>query len=119
MANAIRQEINLLNVTLSAAGGSSATSNEISQLTTTAYSGTPTYFFEVVADSSVSISFNVTLRRKGTTTDDATCNVPLLTTAFTRIRSSSFTPPSSADYRVFIDTTAGATKNVQSARIIV
>src|SRR5216684_8400315 len=118
MAQALRQEINCIVNQLSAAGGASATSNEIVQLTTTSYSGTPTYFFEVVADSSVSISFNVTLRRKGTTTDDATCNVPLLTTAFTRIRSSSFTPPAgSTEYVVFIDTTAGATKNVACARI--
>src|SRR5438874_147830 len=119
MAKTIRQEINILDATLSAAGGSSATSNEIVQLNKSGY-GNPTFYFEIVADSSVSISFNVTLRRKGTTTDDATCNIPLLTTAYARVRSASFSPPAgTTEYVVFVDATAGATKNVHSARIII
>ncbi len=118
MANAIiRQEINILDSLLSAAGGASATSSEIVQLDTTQYNGA-TYYFEVVADSSVSLSFNVTLQRGATV--DATCNIPLLTTAYTRVRSAAFTPgAATANYTVVIDNTAGATKNVKSARIII
>lgn len=119
MAVKIRQEINILDAILSAAGGSSATSNEIVQLDTTQYVN-PTYYFEAVADSTVSISFNVTLRRKGTSTDDATVNIPLLTTSYTRKRSSSFSPPAGqTEYVVQIDNTVGATKNVKAARIII
>ncbi len=107
---------------MAAAGGASATSNETVTLDTNAYSSStaPTYYFEIVADSTVSITFTVTLRRAGTSTDDATCTIPLLTTAFTRIRSASFSPPSGqTQYTVFIDATAGATKKVVAARIIV
>jgi len=119
MALSIRQEINILDRVLSAAGGSSATSSEAVLLDLTKFVN-PTCYFEVVADSTVSISFNVTLRRSGTSTDDATCNVPLLTTAYTLIRSSSFVPPiGNQEYVVFIDNTAGATKNVKAARIVV
>jgi hypothetical protein len=119
MAVKIRQEINILTTLLTAAGGVSGTSNEIVQLDTTQYVN-PTYYFEIVGDSTISISFNVTLRRKGTSTDDATANIPLLTTAYKRVRSASFTPPAGqTEYVVFIDATAGATKNVKSARIIV
>lgn len=115
----LRQEINILDAVLSAAGGSSATSNEIIQLDTTQYTS-PTYYFEVVADSTISITFTVTLRRSGTSTDDATCTIPLLTTSFKRIRSASFTPPAGqTNYVVQVDATAGATKNVNAARIII
>ncbi len=119
MANAIiRQEINILDALLSAAGGASGTSNEIVQLDTTQYNGA-TYYFEIEADSTISISFNVTLN--GATDGTlATCNVPLLTTAFTLIRSNSFTPTTATqNCTVVIDNTAGATKNVKAARIVI
>ncbi len=118
MANKIRQEINILDALLSAAGGASATSNEIRLLDINQYHGA-TFYFEIVADSTISISFNVTLN--GATDGTlATCNVPLLTTAFTLIRSSSFTPTTaSQNVTVVIDNTAGATKNVKSARIVI
>ncbi len=119
MANAIiRQEINILDSVLSAAGGATGTSNEIVQLDISEYDGA-TLYFEIIADSTVSISFNVTL--EGATDGTlATCNVPLLTTAYTRIRSTSFTPTTQVqNCTVKIDNTAGATKNVRSARIIV
>jgi len=116
----IRQEINILTAVLSAASGASATSNEIVRLDTAQYSGTITCYFEIVADTSLSLTSNVTLRRKGTSTDDATCTIPLLTTAYTRIRSASFAPPDGAtEYVVFIDAAVGATKNVKAARIVI
>ena len=120
MANSIiRHEINILGGLLTAAGGSSTTSLEIVQTNRSHYAS-PTFYFEVVADSTVSISFTVTLRRAGTSTDDATCTIPLLSTAFTRVRSTAFTPfADGQNYVVFIDATAGATKNVNSARLII
>lgn len=119
MANVIiRQEINILDAILSAAGGSSATSKEIVQLDTLHYNGA-TYYFEIIGDSSISISFNVTLN--GATDGTlATCNIPLLTTAYKRVRSNSFTPTTATqNCTVVIDNTAGATKNVKSAKIII
>ena len=119
MAVTTRQEINILDHTLTATSGASNTSNEIVQLDSSKYLN-PTYYFEVIAKSSLSITFTVTLRRNGTSTDDATCNIPLLTTDWKRIRSSSFTPPAGNQaYVVFIDTALGANKDVKSARIIV
>lgn len=118
MATIIRQEINILDSILSAASGNSATSNEIVQLDTTKYTN-PTYYFEIVADTSISLATSVTL--SGATDGTlATCTVPLLTTSFTRIRSSSFTPTTATqDCTVVIANTVGATKNVKSAKIIV
>lgn len=115
----IRQEINILGNLLAAASGSSATSSEIVRLDTTKYNN-PTYYFEIVTNSSVSLGFNVSLRRSGTSTDDSTIAVPVLTTANTLIRSTSFTPPAGqTNYVVFIDASVGATKNVHAARIII
>ncbi len=119
MANTIiRQEINILDHILSAASGSSATSNEIVQFDTSQYNGA-TYYLEVVADSSVSLNFTVTLN--GATDGTlATCTIPVLTTTYTRIRSASFTPTTVIqNCTIVVSNTVGATKNVKSARIII
>jgi len=64
----IRQEINIL------AGESFSTgSGAIVQLDTTQYTG-PTYYFEIVGKVT-SGTCTVTLRRKGTSTDDATISL--------------------------------------------
>lgn len=119
MAVKVRHEINILDSLLSAASGNSESSQELVLLDTSKYVN-PTFYFEVVADTSVSLATTVSLRRFGTSTDDATINVPLLTTSFTRLRSTAFTPPvGQTTYRVFIANTLGATKNVKCARIIV
>ncbi len=118
MAAKLRQEINILDSILTAASGSSATSNEIVSLDTTKYNGA-TYYFEILADSSVSLGFNVTLvgATDGTL---ATISVPVLTTAYTLFRSSSFTVTSALqDCTIQIANTVGATKNVKAARIII
>ena len=118
MSVTIRQEINILDAILSAAGGSSATANELVQLDTTKYNN-PSYYFEVVADSTVSISFAVILYH-GAFTEVTRCTIPLLTTSYKRVRSAAFTPPAGVDdYGIQIDATAGATKNVKTARIII
>lgn len=119
MSVQIRQEINIVDAVLTATSGGTATSNEIVQLDTTQYVS-PTYYFEIVADTTLSITDTVTLRRKGTTTDDATCTIPLGTTAATRIRSASFSPPAGqTEYVVFINTSVGANTSVKAARIII
>jgi photosystem II stability/assembly factor-like uncharacterized protein len=115
----IRQEINILCHVLSAASGSDATSDEIVYLDDDFYPG-GTFYFEIVGYTSSSLAVDIKLRRKGTSTDDATCSIPAGTTAPARIRSTSFTPPTTAtEYVVYIPNTAGATKNVVSARIII
>ncbi len=121
----VRQEINILDAVLTATSGGTATSNEIVQVDTTQYIN-PKYYFEIVADSTLSITDTVTLRQKGTATDDATCTIPLGTTSATRIRSSSFIPGTTLDvaagqteYVVFINTSTGANTSVKAARIIV
>lgn len=119
MANQIiRKEINLIDGILSAAGGASATSGLKNTMDSDNYSS-PTFYFEIVADSTISISFNVTLNGSADGTL-ATINVPLLTTAYTRIRSAAFTPSTAnQSLTVVIDNTAGATKNVKIARVII
>lgn len=114
----IRQEINILDFILSAGSGSSNTSSETVQLDTTQYNGA-TYYFEIVADTTVSLSVDITLN--GATDGTlATCNIPLLTTAYTLIRSASFTPTTETqNCNVVIPNTVGATKNVKSARIVI
>jgi len=115
----IRQEINILCHILSATSGNDATSNEIIQLLSSDYSDA-TFYFEIVGYTSSSLAVDVTLRRKGTSTDDATCSIPAGTTTPTRIRSAAFTPPSTAtEYVVYIPNTSGATKYVVSARIVI
>ncbi len=61
MANqALRQEINLLCASLSSTG--TLTINEIAQLDTTQYSGTPTYWFEAVYSGAASNTGTIKLR---------------------------------------------------------
>jgi hypothetical protein len=111
MAVQIRQEINILNHVT----GSANDDIERVLFDTTQYNGTVTYYFEVVAKIA-SGSENVTLRRTGTTTDDATIAVTG-STVYALFRSTAFTPPSGAtEYMV---NCAGGNVQVQSARIIV
>src|SRR3990167_942350 len=98
----IRQEINILDHLLAAASGSSATSLEIAQYDKNQYNGTQTAYFEIVARSTASIEFNVTLvgSTDGTV---ATINVPTLTTSYILFRSASFDPTTAAqNYTVSI-----------------
>jgi len=115
----IRKEINVLNNILSATSGNSATSNERICIESDAYSDA-TFYFEIVGYTSSSLAVDITLRRVGTSTDDATCSIPAGTTTPTRIRSASFTPYSTTcDYAVYIPNTAGATKYVRAARVVI
>lgn len=91
--------------------------NEIVQLDTTQYSGTVTYYFEIVASSGTTAT-NVTLRRLGTATDDAT--IPVTTSSGkTRYRSAAFTPPAGqTEYFVSKSSNNSNSAAVVAARII-
>lgn len=110
--NTIRQEINILDGTLAV----SSTSNAIVQLNTAQYSGTVSYYFEVVTGSSSASTDTVTLTRKGTSTNDASISLAG-TGANTRVRSSSFAPPSSTQTEYVVK--SGANHTIKAARIIV
>lgn len=114
----IRQEINVIDTLLQAGSGASATSDAIIRLDIARYSDA-TFYFEVVARSSVSLEFTVTLN--GATDGTlATCTVPLLTTAYTRIRSTAFAPTTVAqDCTVIISAAVGATKDLLTARVVI
>lgn len=107
----IRQEINITNAIVNAAGDDAA----LVQLDTTQYSGTPSYYFEIVG-TVASGTLTVALERKGTATQDATITVT--ETSFTRKRSTAFTPPAGqTEYN--INLSGGTTPQVKAARIII
>jgi hypothetical protein len=108
VAAKIRQEINILNHVIT------ASSVEFVQLDTTQYSGTVTYSFETVGKVS-SGTATVTLRRKGTTTDDATISVTA--TSYTRQRVT-FTPPA-GQTEYIINISGGTSPSIQVGRIVV
>ncbi len=118
----IRQEINILDGTLTATSGNTATSSEIVLLDLDKYNGA-TYYFEIVAKTSVSLTVNVTLGRLASSTNDATITIPTGTTSFTRLRSSSFTAlngnASTSEAIVKIASQAVGTVSIQAARIII
>jgi hypothetical protein len=111
MAAAIRQEINIIDNVITGATDDLAQV----QLDTTQYNGTVLYYFEVVAKIA-SGSENVTLRRIGGTTDDATVAVTG-STSYILFRSTAFTPP--AGQTTYMVHCASTNANVLSARIIV
>jgi YD repeat-containing protein len=114
----IRHEINILDSVLSAPSSSPADSNEIVQLDTTKY-GSPTYYYEVLANASTTCTYTALLRRKGSTTDDASISVSA-TSTYTLFRSSAFSVPTGqTEYIARISTETGCTKNLRSARIVV
>jgi hypothetical protein len=119
-AGTIRQEINILDSSYSASNAT-ITSDEFSQLDPTQYSGTVSYYFEIVGSASAGSSGNIHLRRQGTTTDDASISTSGLGTTATRLRSAAYSAPGSAtEYFVHADA-AGSGKNltIKAARIIV
>ena len=117
MAAQIRQEINLMDRSFLAVADSTLT--EIVQLDTSQYNGTVTYYFEVICSKSAGADGTISLRRSGTTTDDATIANVSIGTSVALVRSAAFTPPAGAtEYRVFVDITSG-TVTVKAARIII
>ena len=115
----IRQEINILNSILEA-GASAQTSGEIGRLNAGKFNTTIACYFEIIVKTSVSLTSTIRLRRRGTSTDDKTIAVPLTTTAYTRLRSTSFTPPAgTTEYVVVNDGSGSGTVSIKSARIII
>lgn len=108
----VRQEINLLNAVITA-----SQSGARAQIDTTQFlAGTVAYYFEIVAKIASGTS-TVTLRRNGTTTDDATISLTGSTT-YIRFRSSSFTPPA-GQTSYFINISGGTTPSIIAARVVV
>jgi hypothetical protein len=115
----IRQEINLLDSSYTGTN-TALNSDEFSQLDPTQYSGTVSYYFEVVGTATSGSSGSIDLRRKGTSTDDSSIAISNLGTSPTRYRSSAFTAPGSAtEYMVHADAAgSGKTLTISAARII-
>ena len=116
----LRQEINILDSYLVAPASTIATSSEIIRFDPTKYSGTVSYYLEIVASTSASFSNTVTLRRNGNSTDDCTVTIPTNTnTAYTLIRSSACSLTSAQNYVLRISSNAGGTTGVKAARLII
>src|SRR3990167_4179672 len=119
MAAQIREEKNILDHNIEAAAADT-TSNEITPLDTTQYNGTVTYYFEVLCSKTAGDSVTISLRRSGTSTDDATIASASIPTTLGLVRSAAFTPPAGAtSYRVFVDYTSGTGAVVKAARIVI
>lgn len=118
----IRQEINILVGELDTQGTNAfaeATNGGVVQLDTTQYSGTITCYFEIVAKNASANNMVITLRRVGTTTDDATITITDLSqSTFTRYRSASFTPSTGAT-QYFVQFAESAGDKVRAARIVI
>ena len=108
----VRQEINIIDNTLA----TSSTSGGIVQLDTTRYSGTVSYYFEVVTANSSASTDTVTLTRNGTSTNDSSVSLAG-TGANVRVRSTAFSPPSNTQTEYVVKT--GASHSIKAARIIV
>lgn len=116
MALTVRQEINILTSALS--GATAANSNEIVQVDTTKYVN-PTFYFEAVISGAASNTGTVTLRRGGTTTDDASLT-GRTTGTLTLVRSSAFTPPAGqTEYVVRNNADGTRSQTIKAARIVV
>ncbi|MDE2019287.1 MAG: hypothetical protein KGJ13_02985 [Patescibacteria group bacterium] len=108
----IRQEINILDSTISAA----TTSPEQVQLDTTQYKGTGSntrYYFEILA-SVASGNATATLQRVGSSTNDATIGFTATSPTLYRVQ---FAPPAATTTQYDVNV-AGASPSVKAARII-
>jgi hypothetical protein len=114
----IRHEINLIDSLITATAD--ATSSEIVLLDTTQYSGTVTYYFEVVAKKGgAGENHYVSLIRVGTTTLDGTIATGNFSTVYSRQRVA-FTPPAGqTQYKASIEWITSGTFSLKSARIII
>jgi len=108
----IRQEINIIDGTLAV----NSTSSASVQIDRTRYSGTATFYFEVVTASSSASTDSVTLINKATLNTEATISLAG-TNANVRVRSSSFTPLLSVQNEFVVKT--GANHSIKAARVII
>ncbi len=116
-ASQIRQEINILTGE-PLSSPSTLESQARVQLDTTAYSGTVTYYFEVVHSGAASNTGTIKLSRAGTSTYDASI-AGTTGTSMTLTRSTAFTPPvGQTEYTVTLLGDGVRPQTVKSARII-
>lgn len=117
MANqAIRQEINLLDHSFASIG--TATPNELAQMDTAQYSGSPTYWFEIVHSGAASNTGTISVRNVTDLSSAGTINGA--TSATFIISRAQFTPAAGAKaYTVIINGDGVRTITVRSARIII
>src|SRR3970040_1700015 len=114
----IRQELSILNTSFA----SPLTQPGVVQLDPALYSGTNTYYFEIVGGNSHgSTAGVVALRGVGTTTDDAPITIPAPSATHALYRSTAFSPPTTSrtSYFVIITTDPGGTIAIGAARIVV
>ena len=111
----IRQEVNILDGSLSAASGSYATSSEIVYIDPAKYNGA-TYYLEVVGTTTSATNATVALvdASTGATARSLTMNG----TTNDRYRSTSFTPGAATAYKVRVNNEAVG-KGIIAARIVI
>jgi hypothetical protein len=129
MATQIREELSIVTSdtsdgfsgNASPASGLTVTSGAIVQLDTAQYNGTVTYYFEALCkNTDVTNAATLKLRRKGTTTDDATLTFAANAADYVLMRSAAISPPAGAtEYVTFGTAGAGGALRVRAARIIV
>lgn len=105
----LRHEVNITDGVITA-----STTNNVT-LFNQAYSGTVTFYFEIVAKVA-SGTLTVGLRRNGAGSDDV--SITVTQTAFTRLRSAAFTPGAN-NARYELSLSGGTSPQVNAARIII
>lgn len=116
-AATIRQEVNITTSYLYAVSGSGATSSAEILIDPSKYSGTVTYYFEVVGSTTASTNSRAILSN-GTSTAYIT-SATMNGTGAARYRSSAFVPPQTpTEYIVSVDN-AAVGKGITSARVVI
>lgn len=117
-AASIRQEVNITDGYLYAASGAYATSSAIANIDPSKYSGTVTYYFEVVASTTAGTNATVSLVNASTGAALTSATIDGGNT-YTRYRSSSFTPTAAAtDYRVRVNNESIG-KGIIASRVVI
>ena len=112
----VEQQINVLGST----GATSATTGAVSMIDTTQYTGTISYYFEVVADvgsgtGTVTLTYNA--GSAAIPSGGSTISISVTATSMARVRSAAFSPTGAQD--AYITTISGTGISVNAARIIV
>ena len=110
----IRQEVNVIDASLSAASSAYSTSSAIANIDPSKYTGA-TYYFEVVASTTSATNATVSLV---TTAGVAAKTITINGTAYARYRSTSFSIGAATDYQVRVNNEAVG-KGVIAARLVI
>jgi hypothetical protein len=118
-ASNMRQEINIFNRSWDIAASTNATSSELIQIDPTNYSGSVSYYFEVVASTSVSFQRDVMLKY-ASGTEYCRLTIPAGATSMTLVRSSSCgIPTTKSNFFVVATSSASGATTIKSARVVV